>query len=104
MAETSKSERRRNKRISFIKDVEVIGVGIRRSSDLSIGGMYIETVTTFPVGAILDLRFKLQEIDDQLIQVQAKVLYEHGGIGIGLCFVDLSPEDREKIQKLVDQN
>jgi hypothetical protein len=100
----SQSERRKDKRIIFIKDVEVVGVGLRRSSDLSIGGMYLEAVLTFPVGSILDLRFKLQASDAYPIEVQAKVLYEHGGMGVGLCFLNLSNEDRGKIQKLVDQN
>ena len=104
MAETSKSERRINKRISFIKDVEVVWVGRRRSWDLSIGGIYLETVISFPTGGILDLRFKLNAEDDHSIQVQSTVLYEHTGIGIGLCFVNLSPENRGKIQKLVDQD
>jgi hypothetical protein len=102
--ETSESDRRNNKRIMFIKDVEVLGLGFRRSSDLSTGGIYIETVSTFPVGSLLDLRFKLQETDDRVIQVQAKVLYEHVGMGIGLGFVNLSPEDQERIKTLVERN
>ena len=103
MTKSLESERRLNKRISFIKDMEV-GVGLRRSADLSLGGMYLETVTNFPIGSILDLRFKLQANDDHTIQAQAKVLYEHTGIGIGLCFVNLSSEDYEKINLFVEQS
>ncbi len=104
MAETSGSERRRNKRVPFIKEVEIVGLGIRRCSDLSIGGLYLETVAIFPVGTVLDLRFKLQDTDDHPIQVEAEVLYEHEGMGIGLGFVNLSPEQREKLQKFIDQH
>lgn len=104
MAETSKSERRRNKRVSFIKEVELVGVGMRRCSDLGIDGMYIETVASFPIGTVLDLRFKLQETDDYPIQVQTQVLYEHESMVIGLGFVNLSPENREKIHKFIDQH
>lgn len=104
MGKASHSEHRNSKRITFVKDVEVVEVGLRRSADISIGGMYLETMSSFPIGSILDLRFKLQETDERPIEVQAKVLYEHGGMGIGLCFVNLSPEDRDRIQKLIDQN
>jgi c-di-GMP-binding flagellar brake protein YcgR len=97
------SERRKHKRISFIKDMEV-GEGLRRSLDLSVGGMYLETVSNFSVGSILDLRFKLKETDHHIIQTRAKVLYEHTGIGIGLCFMTLSSEDRENINQFVARN
>jgi hypothetical protein len=104
MVMASQSERRRDKRISFVKNVEIVGVGTRRCVDLSVGGIYLETMASFPIGTILNLRFKLQETDDHPLLVQVEVLYEHIGIGVGTGFVNLSPEDRGKIQKLVDQN
>src|ERR1700681_1274929 len=103
MAMASQSERRRDKRISFVKNVEIIGVGTRRCADLSIGGIYLETMSSFPIGTVFNLRFKLQETDDYPLLIQAQVLYEHTGIGVGTEFVDLSPETREKIQKFIDQ-
>jgi len=103
MAEAPGSERRQDRRIPFIKEVEIVGLGMRRCSDLSVGGMYIETVASFPAGAVFDVRFKLQDTDAHPIQVQAKVQYEHQGMGIGLGFINLSPENREKIQKFIDR-
>ncbi len=96
-------ERRVNKRIRFIKDVEVIGVGVRRCSDLSVGGLYLETVATFSVGNILNLRFKFQDTDEQPIAVKARVLYAHPGVGVGLGFVDLSPESQARLRKYLGQ-
>lgn len=105
MAEHTPSgfERRTHKRIPFIKEVEVIGVGMRRCSDLSIGGMYLDTVVSFPIGTLLDLQFKLRDADEHPIQVQARVVYEHEGVGVGLSFVKLSPEDLDKIRKFIEQ-
>ncbi len=102
MAEAEQPDRRRRKRIHFIKEVEVVGVGIRRCSDLSIDGMYLETVHSAPVGTIFDLKFKLHDSDKQPIKVQACVHYVHEGIGIGVGFVNLKPEDLEQIKKLID--
>jgi PilZ domain len=104
VAETSGIERRKNKRISFIRKMEIVRFGMHRSSKLSISGMYIETAASFPIGTILDLRFKLEEMDDHPIQIQAQVLYEHDGIGIGVGFVDLSSKYREKIKSFIDQH
>ena len=98
------NERRIEKRVPFIKEIEVIGLGMRRCSDLSIGGMYLETVAMFPVGTVLDLRFKLQDSSEESIQVQARVSYVHTGLGLGVRFINLSPADGEKIQKWIDQH
>ncbi|MBI3609255.1 MAG: PilZ domain-containing protein [Nitrospirae bacterium] len=97
------AERRASKRIHFVQEVEVVGVGMRRCSDLSIGGMYLETVVGFPAGSLLRLRFKLRGAEEPLLEIQARVLYAHENVGVGLAFVDLPPEDREKLRKFVDQ-
>jgi len=102
MADAGQDERRKNKRIHFIKEVDVVGVGIRRCMDLSIGGMYLDTHEHFPAGTQLTLRFKLQNTDPQPIQVQARVLYVHEGVGIGVGFIDLKPEDQAKILKFIE--
>jgi len=78
-----------------------MGVGTRRCSDLSIGGMYLETVSTFTVGETLPIRFKLQDSDPQPITVRTRVHYVHPNMGVGLAFVDLSPGDRDKIERFV---
>lgn len=102
MAEPGQEERRKNKRVHFIKEIEVVGVGIRRCSDLSVGGMYLDTHEHFPMGTQLHLRFKLHDADPQPIEIQARVLYVHNGVGIGLGFIDLKPEDRVKVLKFIE--
>jgi c-di-GMP-binding flagellar brake protein YcgR len=95
------SDNRQFKRVSFIQDVEVLGIGHQRCSDLSVGGLYLETVHTFPAGSVVSLRFKLQESDELVITVRAKVVYVHEGMGLGLSFVDLHPLYREKIDNFI---
>jgi hypothetical protein len=103
MSESESSERRRRKRVPFIQEVEVVGVGRHRCSDLSIDGMYLETIHSVPVGSICELKFKLHDSDPQPIQVQACVLYVHDGVGMGLGFVNLTPADLERIKKFMEK-
>lgn len=96
-------ERRTNKRIPFVNEVEVIGIGTRRCSDLSTGGIYLDTTSFFPEGTLLTIRFKLHRSDERPIEVKARALYGMPGLGIGLAFIDLSPENLERIQKFIEQ-
>jgi PilZ domain len=103
LPETEHPERRQHKRIPFINEVEVVGVGMHRCEDLSVGGLYLETVHAFPLGTLFDLQFKLRNADEHSIKVQARMLYRHEGVGAGLSFVGLNREDREKIVKFIEQ-
>jgi c-di-GMP-binding flagellar brake protein YcgR len=103
MAETGQHERRKDRRVPFIKEIEVIGVGIHRSADISIGGLYLDTHHVFPLGSQIGIRFKLNDADEQVIQVQTRVLYIHQSVGIGLGFVDIKPDDLARIVKFVEQ-
>jgi Tfp pilus assembly protein PilZ len=85
-------------------DIDIVGVGKRRTMDLSTGGMYIETVADFQTGTEFDLRFKLPGADGEEIRVRARVLYIHPGIGAGVSFLDLSAQNEEKIQKWIEQH
>ena len=96
-------ERRQHKRAPFIQDVKIIGGGTVRSTEISVGGMYLEMIQSYPEGSVLELQFKLRNTDEKPINVQARLLYKHSHIGIGLCFLNLTSEDRTKIEKFVDQ-
>ena len=96
------AEKRAHKRVSFVQEVEAEGLGRRRCSDLSEGGLYLETDVSIPVDAIVDLRFKLLDSDTDPIRVKARVAYVHPNIGLGLKFINLSAQDRERIKQLVE--
>ena len=97
------AERRKHRRVPFIQEVIVEGVGTIRCSEISVGGMYIETVAIFQQGSTINLRFKLANKDAQPIQVNAEVRYIHEGVGIGVLFLNLPPEDHQRIDALVQQ-
>jgi c-di-GMP-binding flagellar brake protein YcgR len=103
MSDSAPSERRTHKRVPFVKEVEVVDGGMRRCSDLSIGGMYLETVVSLPAGTLIHLRFKLHDTDEHTMEIEARVLYSHDNIGAGLSFVNLSQENQEKLRKFVDR-
>lgn len=102
MPDNRSNERRIQKRVPCIKEIEIVGLGMRRCSDISIGGIYLETVSVFPEGTLLDLRFKLHDTDEYPIQVRARVTYIHPGMGVGLFFTNLSAQDTQKIQEWIN--
>jgi hypothetical protein len=102
MSGTRLQKRREHKRVPCIKEVEIQDIGLFRSLEIGVGGMYIETVTSYPVGTILDLQFKLNKTDDRPIKVLGNVVYDHKCIGMGIRFLDLKPEDRERIEKFME--
>jgi hypothetical protein len=53
--------------------------------------MFINTAKLFPEGAVLKLRFRLSR-SGVLIQARCEVRYCLKGVGVGVEFVDISPE------------
>ncbi len=98
-------EKRKDKRVSLLQEIECIGVEGRfrkRLADISVGGMFIDSLTAFPSGEVITLSFRLPHSDEP-IEVTAKVVYVQERIGTGVQFLDLKSEDREKIQEFVDR-
>jgi hypothetical protein len=94
-------DRRHSPRLLFCNEVEVVGYGPRRSADLSAGGMFLETIAAFPRDTVLELKFKLGDSDSAPVVVQARVRYVANGIGVGVQFMDLDPNDRLRIERLM---
>ena len=91
-------ERRRHPRSKLNLPVEVHAEGSDTpihftTSDLSLGGCYIESMYPFPVGTSLEL--KLQVSDTLLIL--AKVVTADPQFGNGIQFVRMLPEDRDAL-------
>lgn len=62
-----------------------------RPPDLSPHGMFINTRSDYPEGAVLKLRFRLSRTG-VLVQTRCEVRYCLKGVGIGVEFVDVAPE------------
>jgi PilZ domain len=93
-------ERRLHDRSRLIVDVYFNGAdatGVASTKDISIGGLYMNTQTEVPEGALLLLRIPLG--DDQQIVVNAEVMYSNPGHGVGVRFQGLSEEDRALMER-----
>jgi hypothetical protein len=75
----------------FTEDVIV------RPPDLSPHGMFVNTTSEFPEGAILNLRFRLSR-SGVMIQTRCEVRYCLRGVGVGVEFKDISPENVRAIE------
>ena len=69
-----------------------------RPPDLSPHGMFVNTSTHFPEGAIVILRFRLTRSNVE-VQTRGEVRYCLPGIGIGVEFVGIRPEAVRAIEK-----
>jgi c-di-GMP-binding flagellar brake protein YcgR len=86
-------ERRRNPRYPLVAESRIteIGSGTEiklRTSDLSISGCYLDTISPLPNGT--DIVVKISR-DDGLFESSAKVVYVHPGMGMGVHFTDTKP-------------
>ena len=100
LIEHKKGDRRKYPRVRLATQVECEAAMILTfSRDVSVGGMFVETNTPLPTGAILTLRFNL---DNQTsIVAKGVVTYQIKKFGMGVHFLDLTPEDRRSLEGYV---
>jgi PilZ domain len=75
----------------FEEDIRV------RPPDLSPHGMFINTRTDYPQGAVLKLRFRLAR-SGVLIETRGEVRYCLRGVGVGVEFVSIPPGSVKAIE------
>ena len=68
------------------------------TAEISVGGFYIETMFTLDVGTRVFLTLWLKE---QAIRTTAIVATRHPQVGNGFQFIDISPEDRPKLNEFI---
>jgi hypothetical protein len=100
-----KWERELSHRIHTVKEISVHYEGRTeevaiRPPDVSAHGMFFNTTTRFPEGAVLNLRFRLA-LTGAEIRTRCEVRYCLPGIGIGVEFIGISPEAVRKIEREV---
>ena len=98
-------EHRANARFSFTAAAEVIELQSKakvagRTSDLSLGGCYVDAINPFPVGTPVTLRLTYA---GRTFQVQSAVVYAHAGMGMGIAFTQVRPDQLEVLQAWVGQ-
>ncbi len=94
-------ERRRNLRFPFSASVEVVepktGTKIvGRTSDLGLGGCYVDTLSPFPVSTEAKIRI-IRE--NESFEAQVKVVYSLVGMGMGLAFISAQPKQVRLFQR-----
>ena len=97
----SSVERRRNLRFPFTATVEAIESKsgtkvIGRTSDLSLGGCYVDTLSPFPLGTDAKIRITRE---NESFEAQVKVVYSSIGMGMGLAFVSAQPKQVRLFQR-----
>ncbi len=82
------------------------------STNISEGGLFLETVNPFPAGTKLLLRFNLPN-SDKIIEVVGEVVYKVEEIfdieewdlpGMGIRFMAVNPEDAALIRKFIESH
>jgi hypothetical protein len=102
----SNSVIRRDERHPQISELTMIYEGSSediavRPPDLSPQGMFVNTTREFPEGAILKLRFRLSR-SGIMVEARCEVRYCLSKVGVGVEFIDISPEYVEAIQNEIE--
>ena len=97
------SEHRKFVRVPFKREIDVEGSrAVNRSADLSIGGMYLDTMQVYEVGSVVNIAFKLHHTDPKPLRLQARIVHFDPGVGAGLDFVDPPRQARHLIRRFVE--
>ena len=96
----TQDERRAHDRSRLIVDVFFDGqdvTGVASTKDISPGGLYLNTQTLIPQGAMLLVRIPFRP--DAQIVCRAEVIYSEPGRGVGLRFRDMTDEGRAVLER-----
>jgi hypothetical protein len=93
-------EIKRKKRLHISADVFINRTVKAEGLDLSEDGMYLYTSKQYVAGSIVEVSLKL---DNDEVDVQAKVVHSQPGIGLGVQFVDIKGETNKKIKNFLDK-
>src|ERR1700693_5418644 len=98
-------ERRRQARYPFPVTVEAVEPKSKtriqgRTSDLSRGGCYVDSITSFPAGSIVELRLRKEKC---FFEAQAEVVYSLAGMGMAVKFKSANPEQLWIVDKWIGE-
>jgi c-di-GMP-binding flagellar brake protein YcgR len=98
-------ERRRYPRIKIKVPIEVVCLNMppmRTATDeISLSGCYIETMFTFEVGTGVEIIFF---VGAEKLRVKGTVVTKYPQVGNGIDFVEIAPQDREKLAEWVSDS
>jgi hypothetical protein len=94
------AKRRSVRRCPLVASAEVTELISRaqlkaRTSELGLGGCYIDTLNPFPQGTLVQLRILR---DNGLFETQANVVYSDVRFGMGLAFTEMTDVQRSVLE------
>jgi PilZ domain-containing protein len=94
------AKRRSVRRCPLVASAEVTELrsGARlsaRTSELSLGGCYVDALNPFPEGTLVGLRILR---DQGVFETKAKVIYCDPRFGMGLAFTEMTPDQRSLLE------
>ena len=94
---------RQVERYSSLRDLSVTYEGHSQDiaahpPDISPRGMFINTASQFPEGAVLKLKFRLNRSEVE-VNTRCEVRYCLPGVGVGVEFVQIGPDAAYAIEK-----
>ena len=99
---TNGRERRRYPRVSLLLDVRwesLSGRHSARTTDVSLGGCYIESIGQVTVGE--QIRFEIQLPTGRWMPLRGEVLYHHPNLGFGVRFIGLTEEEETLLARMI---
>ena len=103
LIERRMEEQRTNLRAPFVAQIQYEGgtfLGLSRN--ISLGGIFVETSESRPIGSMLELRFHLDD-GDPIIAARGEVAYVVPKRGIGVRFIDILKGEQDRIEKYVSK-
>lgn len=99
---------RSSPRVNSLREISISYEGqdekiVVKPPNLSKRGIFINTSRTFPEGAVLNLHFGLL-LTNVEIHTRGEVRYCRPGVGVGVEFIGLAPEDQQLIEREIALN
>jgi c-di-GMP-binding flagellar brake protein YcgR len=98
-------ERRQYRRVKLVTQVRCEALDrdeIMVTRDVSLGGMFINATFPLPLDSELSIAFRVSP-GEPAIACRGRVMFSRAGLGMGIQFLDLSPEARQTLQKFVGE-
>jgi hypothetical protein len=94
------SQKRAAKRCPMVATAEVLDLGTNtrlsaRTSEIGIGGCYVDAMNPFPIGTVVNVRI---ERDQGAFEAKGKVVYCDSTMGMGVAFTAMAPEQRAVLE------
>jgi hypothetical protein len=104
-AVTVATEHRRHTRFALTAFVEALDPKSNtqisgRSSDVSLGGCYVDTLNPFHEGTVIRIRLTKENIS---FEANAKVVFSQIGMGMGVAFLSAEKDQFQIYQKWINQ-